>query len=837
MAEDIIIQGFGNGGNIPDFATETTLKQLVGVMSKSAGFENLKPEDLQKLANAISKGDGDVSGALKDLKLNNTSGLSKAKVELEKLNDKLLKQIGVEKRSEKERDKDAEESKTLLGNLQKVMQTIKVGLDEEKIDIGEAIGAMAVGIGAVAAPVVAAAGGLVAGIATMSNAYNSFAIELGQTRFDLANQIRQSGLATSLDDATTGMMGFAEMVSENTFTFGQAAAMADKFSMAVGGAGIERSMKFVEQMALGGAEGANMMQRFGLEFGGVINMAGQYMETVRNLGMLDRMNNQQLRSGMEDFMDTVTVTSNVMKINIQDAAEMIASTLSQRDDLTVMLAGLPADLRGTVDSAVAAFGGQGNQFAESIAQYVAAGGMQGFVQTEQGATLQGSAFGQEFLPLLQRIGDQILSGGDLGQILASSEGEIGRLTGLLQDSGFRAQALQGQDQFLTQLGASLLRLQDTIGDADSGNRADTTRPGMADDREFVNRMLVEQRQANAMEKITTALAKSFDYADNLATLNQANLGLINQVEQAAIPAIESVAPRIADATTFVQENLIDLGTKLAAFGALVTRILDGDQSARQEELARDSQQLSDTVNNGTPEEVEARIQAELEATARKIREEMEQVRRETETGDNVTRADRSDSEIERIFESDRDRSIDRYELEDGSTEFRMKAGMNMYTVVPEELANRLMGEREVSREMMSNVDQYEGLSRSVAHQIQQAMFESNNRGEIDAGTLAELLGVNTGVELNTRTSTDEFGNEIQVIDDARFDFLKDMIDRLDARNDGSITREQLDALTNAIDNIDTTGMFKRESTELADASERDFVVVELRRLISALNLN
>ena len=833
MAEDVIIQGFGNGGTMPDFATEQTLKQLVSVMGKSAGLENLKPEDLQKLANAIAKGDDGLSDLLKDIKRDGKSGSDKSRTELEKLNDKILKQIGVDKRNEKERDKDAEDTKSLLGSLKTVLVNIRTGVEDGQISAAEGIGTAIRAAGLALAPLAAGAAELVAGVASLSNAYNSFSIQLGQDRFDLANEIRQSGLASSLDQTTSGMMGFAEMVSSTTFTFGQAAEMANKFSMALGGAGIERSLQFVEQMALGGAEGANMMQRFGLEFGGVANMAGQYLETVRNLGMLDRMNNQQLRGGMEDFMETVTMTSNIMKINIQDAAEMIASTLNQRDDLTAMLATLPQELRGNIQNVVAAFGGQGDQFAESIAQYMAAGGMEGFVRTQQGQSLLGSGFGQEFLPLLQQIGDAALSGQDIGQVLANSETGMRQLLASIEaNSGFQAQIQEGTDQFMVGLTASLARRVDTIGDAAAGNRADTTQPGMEDDREFVNRMLVQQRQANAMENITNALARSFDYAENLGELNRANLGLINEVEQTAIPAIEAIGPRIADATTFIQSSITELGTALTVFAGQVTRLLPGDQPARREEIEQGQAQATDTVAGGTPAELATEAERLLEQERIRIREEQERFRRETETGDALTRSDRSATEIERIFESDQNRQIDQYTLDDGSTEFRMRAGRGMYTVVPEELANRLMGQREVSRNMMSNIDSYEGVSRGFAAQLEQAMFGSTD-GMINSDRMARLLGINNGTELATRISTDEFGNEVQVIDDARFDFLRDMVDRLDER--GSITREQMEALTNVLSNIDTTGWTKREATEQRDAAERDRLVAAITELTTTLN--
>lgn len=67
MAEDVIIQGFGDDRNFPDFATEATQKQLLSVMS-AAGLKGLKSSDLEKLISKIGNGDSDISSILKSIK-------------------------------------------------------------------------------------------------------------------------------------------------------------------------------------------------------------------------------------------------------------------------------------------------------------------------------------------------------------------------------------------------------------------------------------------------------------------------------------------------------------------------------------------------------------------------------------------------------------------------------------------------------------------------------------------------------------------------------------------------------------------------------------------------
>ena len=42
-----------------------------------------------------------------------------------------------------------------------------------------------------------------------------------------------------------------------------------------------------------------MMRRFGLNFTETANMAGTYLDTLQNANLLGKMNDQQMRNGME----------------------------------------------------------------------------------------------------------------------------------------------------------------------------------------------------------------------------------------------------------------------------------------------------------------------------------------------------------------------------------------------------------------------------------------------------------------------------------------------------------------------------------------------------------
>ena len=129
------------------------------------------------------------------------------------------------------------------------------------------------------------------------------------------------------------------------------------------------------------SEGADMMTRFGMEFGQVANTAGEYLDSLRNMGVLDRMSQQQMRNGMEDFMSGVTATSNVLKISLEEAAKMMSQTL-QRDDVSALLATMDPDRAANIRQTIGSAGMLEGALGEAIIKRMAAGSEGAFMVEE-----------------------------------------------------------------------------------------------------------------------------------------------------------------------------------------------------------------------------------------------------------------------------------------------------------------------------------------------------------------------------------------------------------------------------------------------------------------------
>ena len=240
-------------------------------------------------------------------------------------------------------------------------------------------------------------GALIAGIYSAVTVTTAQTIGGATERFNMAQEMRQSGILAGMDAAGAGLIGLSKTISRSNFTFGEAADFTRQFSQAVGVRGVQASMQFANTLAKSGEGNSDMMQRFGMEFSEVAEIAGTYMESVRAIGQLDKLSDNQMRMGMDNFMDTVVSTSNVMKINLQDAANMIADTLKQ-DRFASQLALMEPEMRKNVEAMVGSFGGQGSVFGEGPCNWrMAAGSTQDFLQTDVAQQLQGDVIGQQLL--------------------------------------------------------------------------------------------------------------------------------------------------------------------------------------------------------------------------------------------------------------------------------------------------------------------------------------------------------------------------------------------------------------------------------------------------------
>jgi len=168
-----------------------------------------------------------------------------------------------------------------------------------------------------------AAGAVMAFLATIEDATKAGYLE----RANMAAELRQSGLTASLDKTNQGFLQLSRMISETGFEFGHAAEFTKEFSRTVGIKGVQSTLKFANSMADAESE-TGMMQKFALSFGQVVNMSGQYLDGLRISGQLQGRSDQQLRKGMDSFMSNVEATSNVLKISMEEAAKMMADSMT-----------------------------------------------------------------------------------------------------------------------------------------------------------------------------------------------------------------------------------------------------------------------------------------------------------------------------------------------------------------------------------------------------------------------------------------------------------------------------------------------------------------------------
>ena len=109
------------------------------------------------------------------------------------------------------------------------------------------------------------------GLTVAAEGFNAFLGQAFEDRFNLTNEIRQTGLFAGLDSASSGLVQFSKTVRDNNFTLGQAAEFTKQFSRAVGITGVEAALEFVNSMAYDrtledGKTALGMMKRFGMDF-------------------------------------------------------------------------------------------------------------------------------------------------------------------------------------------------------------------------------------------------------------------------------------------------------------------------------------------------------------------------------------------------------------------------------------------------------------------------------------------------------------------------------------------------------------------------------------------
>ena len=563
MSEEVIIGGFGNDRSFPDFATEATQKgimqeagkhsnafaQMVRLLSAQAAGQKISQSEYKEIQKEL-RNNRKATDALKKQNDNNDNKNRKQDdnaLEEGKKQTSLFKKLLIA--SVERTQLSAKQFREEMKNDKKMQELMKEGMSSDSAGIMaklEGFGVALAGVGKLAAPLATA----VTGVATAVTGINAYMKAQAQDRFNFAQELRQSGLAAGLSSSQASLTSFAATVRENNFTLGEAAEFTQRFANSVGVLGVKSSLEFVNSLAYAGEGGADMMRRFGMEFGEVANVAGTYLDSVRNLGMLDRMNGQQLRTNMDDFMSTVVSTSNVMKINMEDAAKMIADTLG-RTDIASLLATMDPQRAAQVQEVVGMAGGMDSPLGEALAMRLAAGSQGEFQMTSQYADLMSSPITASIMPLVEQLATSTEQGGVSGfqSALAGSRGDIQAAI----DGASRELLLSG-DQIGQAMIASFAKLLGTVEDANAGFTALS-----GDDKAVLGSIEASRQFELALQGVNNAFIENADLEQNLGRLNTANVQLAGEIEGAGT-AIAQHADILTGATTGLQALVTDLAS-------------------------------------------------------------------------------------------------------------------------------------------------------------------------------------------------------------------------------------------------------------------------------------
>ena len=325
-------------------------------------------------------------------------------------------------------------------------------------------------------------------------------------RHSLVTEMRQRGLLAGMAEAEAGFISMSQTISDTNFTFGEAAEFTKIFAKTVGVTGVKEALKFANSMAASG-ESTGLMQRYAMDFGQVANLSGQYLESVRVSGQLKDMSDMKLRSGMDDFMSNVEMTSNVLKVSMTDAAEMMQKSLGGGQ--AGLLATLPGEMGDTVRATLQSLNVQGGPMADALSARLAAGSQAAFLQTAEFQALNQNAMGRELLDFVNQAASQFENNGaeDFQGFMASNFPEFAKsFVDFASQGGIRVQMLQSPE--MAGMLGQLIELAQTYGDADKSmpkTAVEDITQMLADEQKRQAAVLAEAGFNTAMAGFTTNL--------------------------------------------------------------------------------------------------------------------------------------------------------------------------------------------------------------------------------------------------------------------------------------------------------------------------------------------
>ena len=371
-------------------------------------------------------------------------------------------------------------------------------------------------------------------------------------RFDMAGELRQTGLAASLGDVNQGFIQLSKIVSETGFTFGEAAAFTKDFAKTVGVNGVQSTLKFVKAMAAPGDAGG-LMAKFALDFGQVVNMSGQYLEGLRISGQLQGRSDQQLRAGMDSFMSNVQATSNVLKVSMEEAAAMMKGALSEADQGRLLT--LPQEMQDSIRAGLQFAGGGEGPIMDLLAARLAAGTDQGFQLTSEFKQYSGSMIGQELIKYVQQVAPTLETQGDKAfqtQLASTLPQEVQRIIEMMGQQGTRGLVLADDNMaaIIGQINQMSQNFKDAAAGISGGGRED----------QVAMTYIEQQRQASVLaERSMTTLMPGF--VDNVMLLTETNRKFAEQAAQ-TLTYNTNLLDGINNAATSIDRFLTGAMTKI-----------------------------------------------------------------------------------------------------------------------------------------------------------------------------------------------------------------------------------------------------------------------------------
>jgi CRISPR/Cas system CMR-associated protein Cmr5 small subunit len=382
--------------------------------------------------------------------------------------------------------------------------------------------------------------------ATIENATKAGFME----RFDMASELRQSGLAANINKTNQGFVQLSRMISETGFTFGEAASFTKDFSKTVGVNGVQSTLKFVKSMAHTGDAGG-LMSKFAMDFGQVINMSGQYLEGLRTSGQLENRSHMQLRAGMDSFMSNVQATSNVLKISMEEAAELMKNSLGEADRGRLLT--LPQEMQDSIRAGLQFAGAGEGPIMDLLAARLGAGSDQGFMLTSEFKQFSGSMIGQELIKYVQQVAPTLENQGDNAfqqQLASTLPQEVQRIIEMMSQQGTRGLVLADdiQSSTLAQINQMAQNMKDAAAGISGGGREDQAAMTWTE----------QQRQASVLaEGAMTTLMPAF--VENLKKLTETNRRFAEQAAQ-TLTYNKNYLNGLINAATMIERTLTGTAT-------------------------------------------------------------------------------------------------------------------------------------------------------------------------------------------------------------------------------------------------------------------------------------